>query len=83
MIDLSRIDCLGDALRDATLAFKTNGALYECDRHRETVTYDYRALRTEAERVAARLQGRGFEAGDRCAILMSNQSKWVISGVAR
>ena len=81
MIDLSRLDCLGDALRDAVIAHKGNVALLECDRHRETARHDYRELRAEAERIAARLQATGFGAGDRCAILMSNQSKWVVSGL--
>jgi long-chain acyl-CoA synthetase len=81
MIDLSRLDCLGDALRDAVIAHKGNLALLECDRHRETARYDYRDLRAEAERIGARLQGAGLAAGDRCAILMSNQSKWVVSGL--
>lgn len=81
MLDLSRIDCLGDALRDAMVAFKPNDALLEADRHRDQAQYTYRELRTEAERIAARLQARDFAAGDRCAVLMSNQSKWVVSGV--
>lgn len=81
MIDLSRLDCLGDALRDAVIAHKDNVALLECDRHRETARHDYRELRIEAERIGARLQATGFGAGDRCAILMSNQSKWVVSGL--
>jgi long-chain acyl-CoA synthetase len=81
MLDLSRLSCLGEALRDAALTYKSNVALLEADRHRENARYDYRGLRAEAERVAALLQGAGFAPGDRCAIVMSNQSKWVISGL--
>lgn len=81
-LDLSRISCLGDALRDALLTYKTNVALLEADRHRETARYDYTALRKEAERVGALLQEGGLQAGSRCAIVMSNQAKWVISSVA-
>jgi long-chain acyl-CoA synthetase len=81
MLDLSRLSCLGEALRDAVLTYKGNLALLEVDRHRETARHDYRQLRAEAERIAGHMQGRGFAAGDRCAILMSNQSKWVIGGL--
>ena len=82
MLDLSRIDCLGDALRDALLTFKSNVALYEADRQRETGRFSYQELRREAERVATRLQEAGVEPGDRCAILMSNQARWVMSSLA-
>jgi long-chain acyl-CoA synthetase len=82
MLDLSRIDCLGAAVRDATIKYKTNTALLEADRQRESGRYSYRELAGEAERVAALLQEAGFEAGDRCAILMSNQSRWVMSAYA-
>jgi long-chain acyl-CoA synthetase len=81
MLDLSRLSCLGEALRDALLTFKSNPALLEADRNRETARYDYRTLRAEAERIAGELQRGGLSAGDRCAILMSNQSKWVIGGL--
>lgn len=82
MLELSRLSCLGEALRDAALTYKTNVALLEADRHRESARYEYRAMRAEAERVASLLQASGFRPGDRCAIVMSNQSKWVISGLA-
>ncbi|HKP58891.1 MAG TPA: AMP-binding protein [Polyangiales bacterium] len=79
MLDLSRIDCLGAALRDAVIKYKTNPALLEAQRLRESARFSYRELAAEAERVAALLQESGFEPGDRCAILLSNQSRWVIS----
>lgn len=82
MLDLSRLSCLGEALRDAVMTYKSNVALLEADRHRESARYDYRALAIEAERVATLLQEAGVSPGDRCAILMSNQSKWVVSGLA-
>lgn len=81
MLDLSRISCLGEALRDSVLTYKSNFALLEADRHRESASYRYPEMRFEAERIAAQLQSHGFKAGDRCAILMSNQSKWVITGL--
>jgi len=81
MLDLSRIQCLGDALQDAMVTFKTNTALIEADRFRESARYSFRELGREARRFGGAIQQRGFEAGDRCAILMSNQSKWSIAGV--
>ncbi|MFI5309415.1 MAG: AMP-binding protein, partial [Polyangiales bacterium] len=81
MLSLSRVSCLGEALRDAVSTYKSNVALLEADRHRESARYDYRELRAEAERVAARLQARNFAPGDRCALLMSNQAKWVVNSL--
>ncbi len=80
-LNLRRLSCLGDALRDATLAFQSNIALIESDRHRESARYTYAQARAEAERVGACLQTAGRAAGDRCAIVMSNQSRWVIGGM--
>ena len=79
ILDLSRLDCLGDLLRDALLTHKTRVALFEAERHRENARFTYQELQREAERVTTRLQEAGVEAGDRCAILMSNQARWVIS----
>ena len=79
MLDLGRITCLGAALRDATTTFKSRVALIEADRHREAARYTFAELRARAEGFAAFLQGKGLGPGDRCAILMQNQSKWLIS----
>ena len=81
MLTLDRISCVGEAIRDGIVTFKTNTALIEADRHRENGQWTYRELRQEAERFAALLQSHGFEAGDRCAIVMQNQSKWIFSGL--
>jgi len=81
MLDLSRLSCLGEALRDAVLTFKTNTALIEADRHREKERSTYTELRRRAEHFASHLESHGFDAGDRCAMLLSNQSKWVIAGL--
>lgn len=74
--DLSRISCLGELLRDALLTYKSNVALVELDRHREQRRLTYAELLGEAETVTATLQS-SLSAGERCAILMSNQSRWV------
>ena len=81
MLSLDRISCVGEALRDGMVTFKTNTALIEADRHRENGQWTYRQLKGEAERFAALIQTHGFEPGDRCAIIMQNQSKWVMSGL--
>ena len=81
MLDLSRIDCLGDALRDALSTYKSQVALLEADRQRESARFRYQELQREAERITARLQEAGVEPGDRCALLMSNQARWVMSSV--
>lgn len=81
MLELSRLSCLGEALRDGILTYKTNTALIEADRHREKERLSYLDLRRVAERFAASLESHGFAAGDRCAILMSNQSKWLIGAL--
>ena len=82
MLDLSRIECLGEAMRDALSTYKSRVALLEADRLRENARFSYQELQREAERVCARLQEAGVEAGDRVAILMSNQARWVMSSLA-
>jgi long-chain acyl-CoA synthetase len=82
MLDLSRINCLGAALRDATTTYKSRVALIEADRHREAARYSFAEVRARAEGIAAQLQAEGLQPGDRCAILMQNQSKWLISATA-
>ncbi|MCA9663852.1 MAG: AMP-binding protein, partial [Myxococcales bacterium] len=73
------MSCLGDALRDATTTFKSRVAMIEADRHRENVRYTFLEAERLAEGFAAYIQGRGFASGDRCAILMQNQSKWLLA----
>jgi long-chain acyl-CoA synthetase len=61
------------------VTYKSNVALIEADRKRESARYTYLEMRQESLRVTSLLQERGFSADDRCAVLMSNQSKWLIS----
>lgn len=81
MLTLSRVNSIGEALADTIITHKSNTALIEADRHRENGRWSYLQLRAEARRFGALLQSHGFEAGDRCAILMQNQSKWIFSGL--
>jgi long-chain acyl-CoA synthetase len=81
MLDLSHLPAIGDAIRDAIVTYKTNEALIEADRHRENGRWTYGALQDEAERFAALIQGEGFAARDRCAIVMQNQAKWLMTAL--
>jgi long-chain acyl-CoA synthetase len=78
MLDLGKLPSLGAALRDATISFKSREALIEADRHRENGRWTYAELRAAADGFCAALQTHGFAPGDRCAILMQNQAKWLI-----
>lgn len=78
-LDLSRTRCLGEALRDAIPPHQSRDALVEADRHRETGRWTYRALADDARRVQGALQAGGLGAGDRVAVLASNQARWPIA----
>jgi len=82
MLDLNKYDCLGAALRDALERWPDEICLIEADRDKEKARLTYRQFKEAALPVAAFLQERGFRAGDRAAIIMTNQSKWLISAYA-
>jgi long-chain acyl-CoA synthetase len=82
MLDLSKYQSIGAALRDALEQFASETCLIEADRDRENHRLTYRQFKEQAEPLAKSLQARGFRAGDRAAILMTNQSKWLISAYA-
>ncbi len=82
MIAPSTYDSLGELLRDALVLHKTEVALIEANRQQESARLTYRDFRDAALRVAARLERAGIGAGDRVAILMTNQSRWLISAYA-
>ncbi|MCA9582950.1 MAG: AMP-binding protein [Myxococcales bacterium] len=79
MIDAAGLSSLGEALRDALVQFKSNTALIEADRKRESLRLSYLDVKRTAMAVASRFEAQGIGAGDRVAILMSNQSKWPIA----
>jgi acyl-CoA synthetase (AMP-forming)/AMP-acid ligase II len=60
MLDLGKIPSLGEALRDATISFKSRTALIESDRHRETGRWTYAELRDGAAAFGGALQALGF-----------------------
>src|ERR1700716_1679876 len=82
MLDLKLYDSLGAALRDALNLWPDEVCLIEADRERERSRLTYRQFREAAEPLAAALEDSGFAAGDRVAIIMTNQSKWLISAYA-
>ncbi len=82
MIDATHYSSLGEMLRDAFVQFKTNTALVELDRKRENARLTYLDVKHAANAVATRLQAAGIGAGDRVAIVMTNQSRYLIGAYA-
>ncbi len=82
MLDLSRYSCLGAALRDALERWPNEICLIEADRDRENCRLTYRQFKDAALPLARWLEDSGFDPGSRAAIIMTNQSKWLISAYA-
>jgi long-chain acyl-CoA synthetase len=82
MLDLSQYESLGAALSGALECWPEEVCLIEADREHERCRLKYREFGETAQRLASGLQVNGFSLGDRAAILMSNQSKWLISAYA-
>jgi long-chain acyl-CoA synthetase len=79
MLDLRQYTCLGAALRDACDRFSSEVCLIEADRDREKVRLTYSDVKEMALPLARALEDAEFDPGDRAAIIMTNQSKWLIS----
>ena len=79
MLDLSKYQSIGAALKDALTTFSGETCLIESDRDREKERLTYKEFQDRAHPLARALQDAGFEAGDRTSIIMTNQSKWLIS----
>jgi long-chain acyl-CoA synthetase len=82
MLDLSKYQSIGAALKDVVEEFSDEVCLIESDRDREKERLTYREFKERAHPLAKALQDRGFKANDRAAIIMTNQSKWLISAYA-
>ena len=82
MLDLPKYQSIGGALKDAVEVFANETCLIEADRERENLRLTYREFRDRTMPVAKALQDAGFAAGDRAAIIMTNQSKWLIGAYA-
>src|ERR1700741_2718573 len=79
MLDLRKYQSLGEALRAGVERWPDEICLIEADRERENARLTYRAFGAEAVALAGALQEAGFQSGARAAIIMTNQSKWLIS----
>jgi long-chain acyl-CoA synthetase len=82
MLDLRQYDSLGAALRDAVERWPDDVCLIEADRERENCRLTYREFGQAALPVASALEAAGFGADSRAAVLMTNQSKWLIAAYA-
>jgi long-chain acyl-CoA synthetase len=82
MLDLSNFSSIGEALREALETYAPEVCLIESDRNEEKVLLTYLDFKARALPLAKWLQASGFRAGDRAAIIMTNQSKWLISAYA-
>jgi long-chain acyl-CoA synthetase len=82
MLDLNQYTCLGAALRDALERFAKETCLIEADRDREKSRLTYSDFKDLALPLTRALQDADFDPGDRAAIIMTNQSKWLVSAYA-
>jgi long-chain acyl-CoA synthetase len=79
MLDLRQYASLGAALKDALERWPNETCLIEADRDREKVRLTYSDFKEIARSLCRALEDSDFKAGDRTAIIMTNQSKWLIS----
>jgi long-chain acyl-CoA synthetase len=82
MLDLAKYSSIGAALKDAVEKFANETCLIESDREREKERITYQEFGKRSLPFARALQDAGFSAADRASIIMTNQSKWLISAYA-
>jgi long-chain acyl-CoA synthetase len=82
MLDLLNYQSIGAALKDSLDQFANQVCLIESDREREKERLTYREFKQRAHPLARALQDADFRPDDRAAIIMTNQSKWLISAYA-
>jgi long-chain acyl-CoA synthetase len=82
MLNLDQYSCLGAALREALDRWPNETCLIEADRDREKTRLTYSDFKDVALPLARALEDAEFHPGDRAAIIMTNQSKWLISAYA-
>jgi len=82
MLNLDQYSCLGAALRDALDRWPNEICLIEADRDREKTRLTYSDFKDVALPLARALQDAEFKPDDRAAVIMTNQSKWLISAYA-
>src|SRR3954451_25027049 len=82
MLEIRQYTCLGAALRDALDRFPSEICLIEAERDREKLRLTYSDFKEIALPLARALEDADFDPNDRAAIIMTNQSKWLISAYA-
>jgi len=82
MLNLDQYNNLGAALREALDRWPNETCLIESDRDKEKTRLTYSDFKEMAMPMARALEDAEFAPGDRAAIIMSNQSKWLISAYA-
>src|SRR5579885_1097437 len=82
MLNLDQYTSLGQALSAALDRWANETCLIEADRHRERTRLTYSDFRQIAAPLARALQDAELNPGNRAAIIMTNQSKWLISAYA-
>jgi long-chain acyl-CoA synthetase len=82
MLDLRRYQCIGAALHDAIERWPGETCLIEADRDRENHRLTFRQFESMALPLASALQDLGMGEAFRAAIIMTNQSKWLVSAYA-
>ena len=82
MLNLANYSSIGAALKDAVDQFAGEVCLIEADREHEKERLTYRDFNSRALPLARAMQDAGFSAADRASIIMTNQSKWLISAFA-
>jgi long-chain acyl-CoA synthetase len=79
MLDLTKYSSIGAALKDAIAKFANEICLIEADRDREKERLTYAEFSDRALPLARALHDAGFSPSDHASIIMTNQSKWLIS----
>src|SRR6266481_9845025 len=79
MLDLRQYASLGAALRDALERWPNETCLIEADRDREKMRLTYSDFKEMARPLCRALEDAAFKSDDRAAIIMTNQSKWLVS----
>jgi long-chain acyl-CoA synthetase len=82
MLNLDQYTCLGAALREGLDRWPNETCLIESDRDKEKTRLTYSDFKEMALPLARALEDAEFESGDPAAIIMTNQSKWLISAYA-
>jgi long-chain acyl-CoA synthetase len=82
MLNLDQYSSLGAALRDALERWPNEVCLIESDRGKEKTRLTYSDFKELAVPLIRALEDADLRAGDRAAIIMTNQSKWLVSAYA-